>query len=319
MKLLWILIASTTALVPLGAGAQVLTFPSGAHRTADQVEPLSSYQIPVGPWHDDKITTIATTGKITRQAWQFQANGQTTLQLLSPLRQQLVDAGFEILYECEAQTCGGFDFRYATDVLPEPGMHVDLGNFRFVSARRQGSDGPEYVSLMISRTTERCFVQLTRVGPAETLDQAALAVSTKSPEPVIGDGATDQIAAPLGSLLESDGHAVLGDLIFQSNSSKLGKGNFRSLAELADYLSKNPDRSVVLVGHTDAKGGLSGNIALSKKRAQAVKTALIQDFGVSARQVDAQGVGYLAPIASNLTDDGRSKNRRVEVILTSTK
>ncbi len=73
----------------------------------------------------------------------------------------------------------------------------------------------------------------------------------------------------------------------------------------------------MLVGHTDAEGALEGNISLSKKRAAAVKARLIDVFGVPEAQIDAQGVGYLVPVASNLTDDGRMMNRRVEAILNS--
>jgi outer membrane protein OmpA-like peptidoglycan-associated protein len=63
---------------------------------------------------------------------------------------------------------------------------------------------------------------------------------------------------------------------------------------------------------------LNGNIALSKKRAEAVLETLVSDFNVPRAQMDAQGMGYLSPIASNLTAQGREANRRVEVIVTST-
>ena len=51
--------------------------------------------------------------------------GQTTLQILAPLRDQLSEAGYEIIFECAANDCGGFDFRYALDLLPEPGAIKD--------------------------------------------------------------------------------------------------------------------------------------------------------------------------------------------------
>jgi OOP family OmpA-OmpF porin len=75
---------------------------------------------------------------------------------------------------------------------------------------------------------------------------------------------------------------------------------------------------VILVGHTDASGGLDGNIALSRKRAESVRQRMTDRYGIPAAQVDAQGVGYLSPRASNLSDTGRDQNRRVEVMMTST-
>ena len=79
-----------------------------------------------------------------------------------------------------------------------------------------------------------------------------------------------------------------------------------------------PARTVARVGHTDSAGGLDGNIALSKQRAGSVLERLVSDYGVSRLQLEAEGMGYLAPVATNLTEDGRNANRRVEVIITST-
>jgi OOP family OmpA-OmpF porin len=74
---------------------------------------------------------------------------------------------------------------------------------------------------------------------------------------------------------------------------------------------------VALVGHTDSSGTLGGNIALSKQRAGSVLERLVSDYGANRRQLEAEGMGYLSPIANNLTETGREANRRVEVIITS--
>jgi OOP family OmpA-OmpF porin len=70
----------------------------------------------------------------------------------------------------------------------------------------------------------------------------------------------------------------------------------------------------VIVGHSDNQGSLEANIALSKRRAEAVRTALITR-GVAAERLEAHGVGYLAPVSTNLTEAGRTLNRRVELVL----
>ena len=74
-----------------------------------------------------------------------------------------------------------------------------------------------------------------------------------------------------------------------------------------------------MVGHTDAEGTLSGNLELSKKRAASVLERLVSAYRVPRAQLEAAGVGYLVPRASNLTEGGRDQNRRVEVVLTSTR
>jgi OOP family OmpA-OmpF porin len=122
----------------------------------------------------------------------------------------------------------------------------------------------------------------------------------------------------LAQALDGQGYFILEDLVFQTGSSELGDDAFSSLSTLADYLNANPSRTVALVGHTDSEGSLAGNIALSKKRARSVVKRLISDLGVNKTQLSAEGNGFLSPRASNLTEDGRAQNRRVEVIVTST-
>lgn len=296
------------------AGAFSLEFPAGSSRAAERIEELTSFHLPIGPWEAGDVQTLWAEGALLQQAWQIPNEGQTTLQILRPLRDQLTEAGFEILFECAAADCGGFDFRYATSVLPEPAMHVDLGDYRFLSAQRMGETKPEYACLLVSRSSRRGFVQLVRVGPEDglpTITSTSSKGNVARTQPIIATG-------PLSERLEATGRLILDDLRFQTGSSSLDGEDFSSLAELAEYLRANPTRTVVLVGHTDAEGSLEGNIALSKERAQSVGRLLVERFDVASTQVDAHGVGYLSPIASNLSNDGRTQNRRVEVILTST-
>ncbi|ARE40311.1 OmpA domain protein [Rhodovulum sp. P5] len=84
---------------------------------------------------------------------------------------------------------------------------------------------------------------------------------------------------------------------------------------LADCLEDDPERDILLVGHTDDVGGLDGNVALSRKRAQAVRRYLIDRLGVAPERLSAEGVGFLAPLSGNLTEEGRQQNRRVEAVL----
>ena len=83
------------------------------------------------------------------------------------------------------------------------------------------------------------------------------------------------------------------------------------------YLRRHPERKIVLVGHTDNIGELARNMALSKQRAQAVAAHLTQHYGIDRDQVVSEGTGYLSPIASNQSPEGRKVNRRVEAVLLS--
>ena len=122
----------------------------------------------------------------------------------------------------------------------------------------------------------------------------------------------------LATGLETGGAQVLEDLVFPSGSASLVEGDYASLIALAAWLQADAGRKVVLVGHTDASGSLEGNIKLSRLRAESVRQVLLFKHNISPDRIQAEGIGFLSPRESNLTEDGRRKNRRVEVMATST-
>jgi len=299
--------SAALTLLPLAAAAFTPEMPETAVIAAQQRSELSSVAIPVGPFDGEAVPALTVDGAVRREVWQRPLNGQTTLQLLAPLKEQLLARGYEVILDCASEDCGGFDFRFATDTLPEPEMHVDLGDFRFLSAFRPRGAAPDYVTLMVSRSASRGFLQITQVGPAAE----GGADKTERSAPVAEPAA----AGTLAERLERDGHAVLDALDFATGSADLDPQKTAALSALADYLRAHQDRAVVLVGHTDAVGALAGNIALSRKRAEAVRRYLVETLGVADGQITAEGVGYLAPRASNLTEAGHTQNRRVEAVL----
>lgn len=293
--------------------AQTLDFPSNATLQAAVESPLDSYAMPVGIWDGSTVPVKQVEGVLVQQAWRIDAAALTTLQMLRPLREQLRNDQFRVIFDCQTEACGGFDFRFGTDTLPPPEMQINIGDFRFLAAERTGDLGPEYVTLFISRTAQAGYVQVTRIGPKQELEAPLVAPSA----PAIR--ATDLEAdAGLADQLEQNGFAILTDLTFETGSAQLAEVAFASLRALADFLFENPDLTVALVGHTDSSGSLAGNIALSKQRAGSVLERLVSDYNVNRRQLEAEGMGYLSPVASNMTQEGREANRRVEVVITST-
>ncbi len=91
------------------------------------------------------------------------------------------------------------------------------------------------------------------------------------------------------------------------------KGN---LDKLAEVLKNNPDTNISIYGHTDSKGSDAYNLTLSEKRANAVVDYLTS-LGISRNRMTAKGLGESEPIATNETEEGRAKNRRVEFAITA--
>ncbi len=287
-------------LLAVPAHAQELTLPASARQISDRTSALDSYELPIGVFSDGSVPSRTVEGRVERLTWRLQAGASTTLQILVPLRDQLQAQGFEIAFECEARTCGGFDFRFGTEVVPTPDMYVAIHDYRFLAATR----GDEVLSLLISRNPPDGYVQMIRVTP----------VGTQAAPPLVIEETVDNSAGLLGELI-SDGHVILDDLHFRTGEVALGEGPFASLNLLAGYLADNPSTRLALVGHTDDTGALQANIAVSTKRAEAVRARLIEAHGVAADRIEAQGAGYLAPITSNATPEGRDINRRVEAVL----
>ncbi|RVT82252.1 OmpA family protein [Rhodobacteraceae bacterium CCMM004] len=298
-------VISALSVLPGTGAATTLDLPSGAQLTAEATEAQARALLPLGPWADGAVQTVPAEGQVSLRAWRLPGGARTTLQVLEPLRAQLLENGYEVQFACADHVCGGFDFRYAMELLPEPDMHVDLGDFQYLLARRAGAAGPEHLALTVSRAPEAGFVHLTHVSAAA------------APAPSVVASSKSFAAVPVAGLPSAagGGRIALDDLEFGTGDADLGPGPYPSLAALAEALAAAPAARLVLVGHTDAVGGLDGNVALSRRRADAVRARLISAHGVAPGRVTAEGIGWLAPRADNADPAGREANRRVEALL----
>lgn len=294
-----------------------LSLPPNADLTREIVEDMTVYLVPIGRFQDGTIPGIRVEGERVQQAWQFDALGLTSSQIMRPLREQLVAVGQEILLDCAAQGCGGFDFRFGTDVLPAPDILIDLFDYRFVSSRAKGKDGQDvFTTILVSRVGSEAYVQIIRAVQADTVSAIATEtrggpVSERVADVVEGE---DRVLARLRAALLRDGHIILSDLDFGSGSEELGPGPFETLNALAAFLREDAARRVALVGHSDTVGGFDANLRLSRRRAQTVLERLVASYGIARDRLEANGAAYLAPLSSNLTPEGRERNRRVEVV-----
>jgi outer membrane protein OmpA-like peptidoglycan-associated protein len=106
---------------------------------------------------------------------------------------------------------------------------------------------------------------------------------------------------------------LAGGVLFETGKAELLPGAQDRLGRVADFL-KNSNRGVIVEGYTDSTGSESTNLALSQRRAQAVRDFLVA-HGVPLERLKAEGKGESSPVASNSSASGRSQNRRVEIVL----
>lgn len=305
-----------------GVAALDLDLPSNARETASRNTQPDSYVAPIAVFADGALPGIAIEGEVRRSAFRVSTAGLTPLQLTDPLRDQLVAAGYKVILDCAARECGGFDFRFATETLPAPGMNINLRAYRFLTAVLGPQDAPDQVvTILSSASTAAAHIQIIRAGDlGETPDQftrqggrpqPALSLPDTPPPETVTPRATGDIVGDLTAL----GRATLPGLDFGTGAVALTEEPSPSLEALAGYLTDNPQSRVALVGHTDNTGALAINTDISRQRASVVRQRLIESYGIAGARIEAHGVGYLAPIESNATPEGRQANRRVEVVL----
>lgn len=125
----------------------------------------------------------------------------------------------------------------------------------------------------------------------------------------------DYTADEIGKMMNQDGQVTFYGIYFDSDQAVVKPESSDLILQIATYLKANPTIQVYLVGHTDNTGTAEHNLKLSKDRAAAVALKLTGEQGIPSAQVSAEGVGVLSPVASNLTEEGKAKNRRVVMVL----
>jgi len=126
-------------------------------------------------------------------------------------------------------------------------------------------------------------------------------------------------AAAMENSLADSGKVALYGIFFDTAKSDLKPESIPAIEQIAKMLNEKPELKVYIVGHTDMVGDAASNVKLSQARAQSVINELVKNHGIAATRLLAFGAGPYAPIASNRTDDGRAKNRRVELVEIATK
>lgn len=279
-----------------------------------EVHGFNEFTLPLGPAIKKNSKRVPSKkvdleGKITRILYRA-PKGRSTLEIFRNYRSALEKGGFEILFSCKEPECGrlfhwllyhgGKQIKSSKTSGGAFDMPMDI---RYLSARLKKNNSIIYASLMVA--FDNGFSKLSKV-PITLLE--VIESKSMDREMVTVD------AEAMAQKIDVTGHISIYGIYFDTNSAKIKPESESALKEISKLMGMKPSLKLLVVGHTDNQGGYEHNMGLSKGRAHSVVTTLVGKQGIAANRLKAAGVGYLAPVASNDTDDGRAKNRRVELV-----
>ena len=240
---------------------------------------------------------------------------RTSLEVYRNYRNALEKHGFATVYECRGDECG---------VQIEDAIYYDSKERQITS-----NQVSEYAFTM-GVTDPRLWVGKLdrREGPLWVLVFAGFSGNSADNRAgnrvsvlvdIVDKGAMEQRmvkvdAKEIATNLSRDGRQVIYGILFDTDKADIKPDSKPQLDEMASLMKANPALRVFIVGHTDNQGAIEHNLGLSQRRAEAVVRALSTQYGIPATRMVARGLGPFGPVATNDTEDGRAKNRRVEIV-----
>jgi outer membrane protein OmpA-like peptidoglycan-associated protein len=233
-----------------------------------------------------------------------------------------------VLFRCRGEECGGDNARGIDDGGGDQNMLMKLypvselrapyksagycavtskvSGLRYAAMRLPTAGGDAHVAVVTFTLGDELYCKV--------LNERTIVVVT-----IVEPRAREQRmvtvrADEMNSALNRDGRVVLYNILFDFDKADIKPESQQQLQEIAILLKASPNVRLNVVGHTDNQGQVAYNMDLSRRRAQAVAQALVQNHGIAAGRLTGYGVGPLAPVASNADEAGRARNRRTELV-----
>lgn len=252
-------------------------------------------------------------GKVTTLGYEANDRKYSALQIFRNYEKAFALAGFAPIYTCRTDNeCGrkfirqlywyGNAARQGRDHgLDAPNLHGNRHPYFYWSGKAEIQGKEIYATLLVNQAGSGKFPAkvVLDIGEIEMLDTDRISINL--------DGMTTAIA--------ETGKVELEGVLFDTAKATLKAESAAVVATIADYLQQNSSQSFYVVGHTDSQGDFNFNMRLSESRADTVVSSLVREHGIESGRLVAVGVGPASPVLSNATDVGRTKNRRVELVL----
>ncbi len=273
------------------------------------------------------VTQKELEGALTRLVYVAPAS-RSPLEVLRNYEDEVKLAGGDIVFTCKDESCGGDATRASgggggnSSLMQYFLMEKDIKDAAFSNGRcaldRPISD-QRYTTARIPQANGEAWIAIHTYQLVDDLYCKALNGRTIAVIHILEPKARDQkmvvvSADAMAKSLGASGKIALYGIFFDTNKTDIKPESAPTLAEIAALMKADSKLAVLIVGHTDSVGGFDYNVDLSKRRAEAVTALLAKSYGVPPARLRAAGVGMMAPSASNDAEEGRARNRRVELV-----
>lgn len=263
--------------------------------------------------------SVTVEGKLLTNYYKVPEN-MGTLEVLRNYEQELKEEGFQILFSGlgEDVETDGYNNQIAHEILNMigtygtdeekaqwPFQHTKEITAAYISAKKDGDGSEVYTSVYIVSNQHNNWLKIPEGRTLVRADVCEVKAREQRMELVQSDQMASEIAL--------NGRIALYGILFDFDKADVRPDSEPTLAEIAKLLQEKPDLNILVVGHTDASGSFDYNRDLSQRRAESVVVQLTSR-GISRERLFPVGVSFASPVATNNTEDGRAKNRRVELV-----
>ena len=267
-------------------------------------------------------------GKYTRLVYVI-PEGRSPLEVSRNYEEAITAEGGRILWSCKGADCGGDSSRS----LGGGGGNTSLAMYLYPADRIQDPDGSTGYCAVAEKITDQRYLAAelpaagahasvltyTLVAPAAHHSCHALNGRTIAVVDIVEAKAREQKmvtvqAGEMAKAIAATGSVALYGIYFDFNKADVKPESDPTLEQIARLMKDSPSLKLLVVGHTDNVGSFASNQDLSQRRAAAVVAALTSRLGVGKERLTPVGVSFASPAASNKTEEGRAKNRRVELV-----
>jgi OOP family OmpA-OmpF porin len=266
-------------------------------------------------------------GARTRFAYLLPAE-RSPLEVLRNYQDEVEAAGGSVLFACKGEGCGGDPERSSAggggdmsllmyfvreselkDAAFSNGacaLASSITDQRFLAARMPHPDGEAHVTVQTYQVKDDLYCKAFNTRTVAVVHIV---------EPRARDRRMVTVKAEeMARSINATGRIALYGILFDTDKAELKPASDPALGEIAALLKADSKLSILIVGHTDNQGSFDYNVELSRKRADAVVKALVTTHKIDARRLRPAGAGMIAPAAPNEAEEGRARNRRVEIV-----